>query len=140
MLVSHLESYCYNHGINFGNYNVDTLPGIKSVSHCQFECQKAEACFGFSYNRLTADCVRKAAQALPTQLAHGDFVSGNKFCMKNVSECKFGIIYGKSLSPYLKIIFSYKNYNLCNRSQSHFCLHHITHCYYYFIIYKPSFI
>ncbi len=86
LLASHLENYCYRHSINFNGYIVDTLTGIKSVSHCQFECQKSEACDCFSYNIVSGDCVRKKVQAMSDPLANGDIISGSKFCMKNASK------------------------------------------------------
>ena len=53
---------------------------VPSASHCQFECQKNEACRFFTFNSIIGECYLKTNNVA---VANDMDVSGTRFCISS---------------------------------------------------------
>ena len=69
-------------GFDFPGSDGTIIPFTKSVTHCQWECQKDVSCLRFSFDILSGKCVFKSVNN-PSSSAL--ITSGPKFCRKKTS-------------------------------------------------------
>ena len=71
------ESYCLQSKTDFNGSDVAMVNFVPSASHCQFECQKNDACRFFTFNS-GGKCFLKTNNVAG---ANNIAISGPKFCM-----------------------------------------------------------
>ena len=66
--------------MKFNGYDLAEVSFVPSASHCQFECQKNEACLFFTFDSGGGNCYLKTNNVSEASTFR---VSGSRFCISN---------------------------------------------------------